>query len=43
MPTVIIDGVEYCLATPPGEDDGDDTNKPTTSEKSEEVPVSHCK
>ena len=31
MSTIIIDGVAYCLELSPDEDDGDDTNKPSTS------------
>ena len=32
MPTVIIDGVEYCLELSPDEDDGDNTNKPSSDD-----------
>jgi len=42
MSTIIIDGVEYCLETPPDEDDGDDANKPSTSDVEVEV-ASHYK
>ena len=37
MSTIIIDGVEYCLELSPDEDDGDDANKPSTSNIEVEV------
>lgn len=40
MDTVVIDGIEYCVETPPDEDDGDNRNKPS-SDVCEET--NHCK
>jgi len=42
MPTIIENGIEYCLELSPDEDDGDNTNKPSTDIVDEAV-VSHCK
>jgi len=30
MDTVIIDGIGYCVETPPAEDDGDNSKKPSS-------------
>lgn len=43
MATVIIDGIEYCLEQSPDEDDGDNTNKPSTTEITDVEVTSHCK
>lgn len=42
MPTIIIDGVEYCLELSPDEDNGDEANKPSISNTGVEV-TSHYK
>ena len=42
MTIVVIDGVEYCLEQSPEEDDGDNTNKPS-SNNSEIGVASHYK
>lgn len=36
MPSIIIDGIEYCLEIP-DDDDGDDTNKPTSNTELEVI------
>lgn len=36
MSIVIIDGIEYCVETPPSEDDGDNSNNPS-SDTCEEI------
>ena len=42
MPTLIEDGVEYCIELSPNEDDGDNTNKPSI-DKTETKDISHCR
>ena len=40
MATMIIDGIEYCIETPLGEDDGDNSNKPSSDVCKE---TNHCR
>ena len=42
MPTIVIDDIEYCLELSPDEDDGDNTNRPSTPNVEAEV-ASHYK
>ena len=40
MSIVVIDGIEYCVETPPDEDDGDNSNKPSSNVYKE---TNHCR
>ena len=42
MPIIVIDGVEYCLEQSPEEDEGDNTNKPSSDNRKVGI-ASHCK